>query len=673
MESAKPPLVSVLLAVHNGVPYVETSVASVLRQSLSDLELIVVDDASTDGTPELLMRLEDPRTTIIRSDQQVGLAESLNRALGHARGRYIARIDADDVAFPEWLERLVAYIQSEPRLAVVGSAMLDIDEHGRPTQFHVMPATPTAVRWHALFSAPFFHPTVVVKRETLERNGLAYDTRYLESEDYDLWTRLLDTAEGANVDEALVLHRRHSMQASVRRRQLQRLHQREIAIRQIRALAPEVDAELASSLAMHDDVSKRARAAYRQVLEAFERRYGSDPAVRAAATRKLARAGSARDVRAMVPFAREKARRAHKGRAARQRARTWLATLPHRVRVTVVSPEPTPYRAPLFDRIAARSEIDLTVVYAAHTVAGRTWSVEPRHRHVFLRGISLPARPLLRHDYPLTPEILRVLHETRPEVVAVTGWSTFPSQAAIAWCRARRIPYVLLVESHDVGPRPGWRRAVKDAVVPPIVRNAASVLVVGTLARESMIARGAAPERVRVFANTIDVERWIARAGEGQRVPRNGALVLSVGRDVPEKGFGILRQACKQAGIALDIVTGGLSEDELARRYVEADIFALLSRHEPWGVVVNEAAASGLPLVLSDRVGAARDLLRDGENGFLVPADDIAAAAKAFRALAADPEKRHRFGERSRELVRGWGYEPSVENFVAAVREARET
>jgi glycosyltransferase involved in cell wall biosynthesis len=74
--------------------------------------------------------------------------------------------------------------------------------------------------------------------------------------------------------------------------------------------------------------------------------------------------------------------------------------------------------------------------------------------------------------------------------------------------------------------------------------------------------------------------------------------------------------------------------------------------------------------VLSDAVGAARDLLRDGENGFLVPAGDSDAAAEALRKLAADPNLRRRMGERSRELVRAWGYEPSVENFVAAVREA---
>ena len=343
-------------------------------------------------------------------------------------------------------------------------------------------------------------------------------------------------------------------------------------------------------------------------------------------------------------------------------------------RVAVVSPEPTPYRSPLFDRIAARPDLDLTVIYAARTVAARTWSVEPKHRSVFLRGANVPgASLLLRHAYPLTPGILRALYVADPEVVVVSGWSTFASQAAIGWCRARRIPYVLLVESHDVERRAGWRRGVKRAVVPRLVRGAASVLVVGSAARESMLAHGARPERIRIFANTIDVDAWVARAKSISRPSHDGVRVLSVGRRVADKGFDVLESACAQADVALEIVAGGLSEDELARRYVEADIFALVSRHEPWGVVVNEAAASGLPLVLSDRVGAARDLLRDGENGFLVPVDDADAAANALRALAADPEKRRRFGRRSRELVRAWDYEPSVENFVSAVRDARGT
>jgi glycosyltransferase involved in cell wall biosynthesis len=340
-------------------------------------------------------------------------------------------------------------------------------------------------------------------------------------------------------------------------------------------------------------------------------------------------------------------------------------------RVTVVSPEPTPYRSPLFDRIAARDDIDLTVVYASRSIADRTWTVTPQHRSAYLRGLRLPgARILVRHEYPVTPGIVRALNASHPDVVVVSGWSTFASQAAIAWCRLRRVPYVLHVESHDLEPRSGWRRTVKRTVVPPLVRGAASVLVVGTAARESVIGHGAKPERVRVFANTIDVERWTARADGLPRATHDGVVVLSVGRAVHEKGFDVLEAAAGAAGVRLDTVTGGVTEEDLARRYVDADIFALLSRHEPWGVVVNEAATSGLPLVLSDAVGAARDLLRDGENGFLVPAGDSDAAAEALRKLAADPDLRRRMGERSRELVRAWGYEPSVENFVAAVREA---
>jgi glycosyltransferase involved in cell wall biosynthesis len=390
--------------------------------------------------------------------------------------------------------------------------------------------------------------------------------------------------------------------------------------------------------------------------------------------------------------------------AARARRRRRASALPAppggAIRVTVVSPEPTPYRAPLFDLVAARPEVDLTVVYAAATVAGRTWRVEPRHRAVFLKGVRLPGlRGLFRHDYPVTPGIHAALRDADPQVVVVSGWSTFASQAAIGWCRAKGVPYVLLVESHDLGPRSGWRRAIKRAVVPRVVRGAASVLAVGTAARDSMVDRGAAPERVRVFANTIDVAAWERRAAQlaGRRAELREALgvadedvvVLSVGRLAPEKGFDTLiraatgiarlpvviagegpeREALEQLGGRVRLL-GGVDEERLAEAYAAADVFALLSLHEPWGVVVNEAAASGLPLVLSDRVGAAHDLLRDGENGTVVPAGDVAATAAALRRLADDPELRARMGRRSHELVRGWCYEPSVESFVAAVRDA---
>jgi glycosyltransferase involved in cell wall biosynthesis len=157
-----------------------------------------------------------------------------------------------------------------------------------------------------------------------------------------------------------------------------------------------------------------------------------------------------------------------------------------------------------------------------------------------------------------------------------------------------------------------------------------------------------------------DLVRAVAEAGDGR-------LRLVVAGDGPE------RRALVDLAAELEVrltVLGHVEEAELAQTYVDADIFALLSYHEPWGVAVNEAAASGLPLLLSDRVGAVADLLVEGRNGFLVPAGDVQAAAAALNRLAADPALRSELGAHSRELVGGWAYEPSVDNFVAAVREA---
>jgi glycosyltransferase involved in cell wall biosynthesis len=714
------PLISVLLAAHNDSRFLGAAVQSVLRQTMADLELIVVDDASTDRTPALLAAVEDERLVVVTNDEQAGLATSLNRALDRASGRYVARLDADDVAVPGRLERQLARMRRRDEPAVVGSAVLDVDEAGRPGMLHRNPAGSRGVRWLSLFGSPFFHPTVLVDREALDGRRLRYDPSYPESEDYDLWARLLKVADGVNLLEPLVLKRVHAGQASQRRGDLQESLQRQVALREIGRVAPELAAEeaelawgLGSGRGVADELLAPAAAAYGSLLEAFECHYGIDPEVRAAAARTLAGAKSRREalrlgVSSTARLALRRVRRQVRERSARRDATTLLSDLEapvDAVRVAVVSPEPTPYRSPLFDRVAGRPEVDLTVIYAARTVAGRTWSVEPHHRARFLRGLRLPGRLLLRHDYPVTPGIGRALGRVRPEVVVISGWSTFASQAAIAWARAHRTPYVLLVESHDLGPRRGWRRVVKGAVVPRLVRAAASVMVVGRAARDSVIARGAAAERVRTFANTVDVVAWGDRADRiaetrSELRAKDGftgddVVVLSVARLIREKGLDTLVRAAAASGdnrirvvvagggagerALLDLaeslgvsltIRGDLGEEALAEEYAKADVFALLSLHETWGVVVNEASASGLPLVLSERVGAATDLLLDGENGFVVPPGDVDAAAAALGRLAADGNLRRQAGARSRQIVGAWGYEPSVESFVAAVREA---
>jgi glycosyltransferase involved in cell wall biosynthesis len=730
--------VSVLVAVANGERYLRPALESVLRQSLADLELLVVDDGSTDRTPGILEAVEDDRLRVLRHEDRRGLAASLNRGLDEARGRFLARMDADDVALPDWLARSLALLEPRASVGFVGSGVLDFDGAGRPGRLHVHESGRAAMRWRALFSAPVFHDTVVLERELLERHGLRYDTAFGESEDYDLWTRLLEVTEGDAVDAPLVLHRLHPGQASRLRGGLQRSLALEVSLREIAALAPSLAperAELARRVALGAELRpSAAKAGVDDFVRLFERfagtgRYRDDELrpVREAAARAVSHAarradavdrpGMLREAARLDPalplhVARRRARRRARTREAHREAEAWLAELgepgrgPFPIRVAAVFPEPTPYRAPLLDRVAALEEVDLTVVYAAETVAGRTWRVEPRHRAVFLRGVGVPgAERLLHHDYPLTPGIVGALGAARPDVVVISGWSTFAAQAALTWCRVRGVPYVLVVESHDEGPRAGWRRAVKGAVVPRVVQGAAGVLVTGTLARRSMVSRGASPERVHVFANTIDVEGFGARVD--RLAPRRAALrdafgadaddvvVLSVARLAPEKGLDTLVHAVAEADdprlvlvVAGDgpererlqdladvrsvrlVLTGDLEWERIVEAYAAADVFALLSGREPWAVVVNEAAACGLPLVLSDRVGAAHDLLRDGENGTLLSAGDVDAAAAALRTLASDRDLRLAQGARSRELARDWGYGPSVDGFLAAVREA---
>jgi glycosyltransferase involved in cell wall biosynthesis len=464
--------------------------------------------------------------------------------------------------------------------------------------------------------------------------------------------------------------------------------------------------------------------AFLELLSAFElsQAPGADVgAVRAAAARALVRARGRNGLVAALRLAPTlpvsvptgRIRRRRRDHAARERFEDAVepmsgagAAVESSLRVAVVSPEPAPYRSPVFDLLAERPDLDLTVIYAGRTIAGRTWEVEPRHPHVVLEGRSVPgAERVFHHGYPVTPGIFRALTSARPDVVVVAGWSTFPCQAAVMWCRVKGVPYVLQVESHDEGPRAGWRRAVKGSVVPPIVRGAAGVLVTGTLVRESMLARGADPAAIRLFAVTIDVPTYATRAGELRArrdelrasfgLRSDDVVVLSVARLAPEKGLDTLVEALARAEDrhlvllvagegpergriealarargARVLLPGNLTGDRVAEAYVAADVFALLSTYEPWGVVVNEAAASGLPLVLSVRVGAAPDLLRDVENGALVAAGYVACAAAALTGVAADPDERRLSSKRSREIVGGWGYEPSVEGFVAAVRAA---
>ena len=199
------PAVSVLMGVHDGEPWVREAIASVLAQTAPDLELIVVDDGSTDGTPATLAAIRDPRLVVVRQARQ-GLTRALNRALRLARAPLLARLDADDLALPERLARQREFLDAHPEVGLLGTAAREVDAAGREVGVVVPPADDAGIRHALIRGNPFVHSSVMLRRRVLDE-GQGYDERLTVAQDYDLWMRLSRVTRLANLAEPLVVRR----------------------------------------------------------------------------------------------------------------------------------------------------------------------------------------------------------------------------------------------------------------------------------------------------------------------------------------------------------------------------------------------------------------------------------------------------------------------------------
>ena len=210
------PRVSVVMAVRDGGPYLEQAVDSILAQTFTDFEFVIIDDGSTDATLEMLQRYQEAdRRVRVHHQEHAGLTASLNRACGRARGAYLARMDADDVAFPARLERQVEFLDRHPPVALVGSAVVRIDEQGREIKRSDCPTSHAEiVRALAEYNC-FTHPTVMLRKDMLEAVG-GYREAYRQAQDYDLWLRLAERHELANLADPLLYYRVYADQVSVR-------------------------------------------------------------------------------------------------------------------------------------------------------------------------------------------------------------------------------------------------------------------------------------------------------------------------------------------------------------------------------------------------------------------------------------------------------------------------
>lgn len=204
------PLISVVMPVYNGQEYLEAAVRSVLHQTMRDLELIVVDDGSSDRSVEILERLadEDRRVRVEVSPANQGHRIASNRALDLATGKLIARHDQDDVLMADWLSHAVSFLDENKDIGLLGGAYrhMDNDALGK---LRVPPTRHTEIRASLLFRNVFCHPGVVVRSAVRESGELEY-REFAGPQDYDLWVRLLGVTRGANLAQQAVLYRRHA-------------------------------------------------------------------------------------------------------------------------------------------------------------------------------------------------------------------------------------------------------------------------------------------------------------------------------------------------------------------------------------------------------------------------------------------------------------------------------
>lgn len=203
------PLISVCLPVYNGEEFLSAAIDSILKQTYRHLELLVVDDASTDSTPQILNEYlhSDARVRLIVNTHQKGLIGARTSAVQNARGEFIAFMDADDVSAPNRLIKQLNYLQARPEVAFCGTW---VETFGRiPGQIWKLPQLDENIRVRMLFNTPIANPTIMFRREAIEATQIWYDPAYEHAEDYDLLSRLANKIQLANVPEILLFYRTH--------------------------------------------------------------------------------------------------------------------------------------------------------------------------------------------------------------------------------------------------------------------------------------------------------------------------------------------------------------------------------------------------------------------------------------------------------------------------------
>lgn len=208
MDSNVAPTVSVVLPAYNAEKYLKESIDSILAQTYTDFELLVINNASTDGTRALVESYTDPRVKLINNPSNLGLIGSLNVGLKAARGKYIARMDHDDRSLPERFQKEIDFLEKHPEVAIVGTWSNIMDSNGKFIRLHRNATRSNVIKYELMYGNSLTHPSLMMRRkEILELGG--YDPKWVNTEDYELYSRAIRKYRLANIPEPLIFYRVH--------------------------------------------------------------------------------------------------------------------------------------------------------------------------------------------------------------------------------------------------------------------------------------------------------------------------------------------------------------------------------------------------------------------------------------------------------------------------------
>lgn len=215
--------ISVVMSVYNGERYLVEAIDSILNQTYSDFEFIIINDCSTDKTAEILQSYNDARIKIINNDENLRLPASLNKGLRLAKGKYIARMDADDIALPDRFEKQISYLEKNQEVAVIGGSLIVFNEQEGEIYTQKADCNELLDKYY-LIPSPILHPTAMLRKSMTVDEGYFYNEKYTSAQDYDLWLRIAKKHKINNIADIVLKYRVHSNSISQQRKEEQQMN-----------------------------------------------------------------------------------------------------------------------------------------------------------------------------------------------------------------------------------------------------------------------------------------------------------------------------------------------------------------------------------------------------------------------------------------------------------------